>query len=395
MKVTRRGFLKQSVQAGGLTFLGYRGIQAASSAGLSAEIQLSSGAFRGGTFLRIVPFVGENDDAVGNLTGSGLGGRLALDLSSLTSDTLITPNDQFFIRTRYPDQLDRRTAWKVTANGLLEKPLEWSLSELLLLEEPMGVCLLECSGNRGNRHFGLISAARWSGVSMYKLLAKMDLSPRATRLLISGFDPHSEPNPGSVPGASWIFTLEQLESAGAFLATGMNAVPLPFDHGHPVRLVVPGWYGCTCIKWVHQIVALDETAAATAQMTEYAGRTHQEGQPKLARDFKPATIDQAAMPVRVEQWQVDGIPYYRVVGALWGGSQPTKALEIRFNPDQEYLPVEEYQQQTHKTRSLWSHTWRPEAAGQFRIQLRVNDPNVQTRRLDRAYYVRTVDVTSV
>lgn len=395
MKVTRRGFLKQSVQAGGLTFLGYGGCQAARQAGPSAEVQLSSGGFRRGTFLRSVPFVGENDDAVGSPTGSGLGGRLALDLSSLTSDTLNTPTDQFFIRTRYPDQLDPWIAWKITANGLLQRPLEWSLTELLSLEEPMGECLLECSGNRGNRHFGLISAARWSGVPMSKILAKMDLSPRATRLLISGFDQHSGPNQGSVPGASWIFTLEQLESAGAFLATGMNAVPLPPDHGYPIRLVVPGWYGCTCIKWVQQIVALDEMAAATAQMTEYASRTHQEGQLKLARDFKPATIDLAAMPVRVEQWQVDGTPLYRVVGILWGGSQPTKALEIRFNPDQEYLPVEEYQQETHKTWSLWYHTWRPKAARQFRIQLRVNDPNVQTRRLDRAYYVRTVNVKSV
>ena len=70
--------------------------------------------------------------------------------------------------------------------------------------------------------------------------------------------------------------LDQIRESRAFLATGMNGAPLGPDHGFPLRLVVPGWYGCTAIKWVNEIALLDDTAPATDQMREYAGRTHQD-----------------------------------------------------------------------------------------------------------------------
>jgi len=113
----------------------------------------------------------------------------------------------------------------------------------------------------------------------------------------------------------------------------MNGQPLSRDHGAPVRLIMPGWYGCTSIKWVNAITFVDENFLATSQMQEFAARTHQQGVPKLARDYRPAIIDQAAMPIRVEKWFVDGRIKYRVLGILWGGSRLVKALEIRFNPE--------------------------------------------------------------
>ncbi len=106
---------------------------------------------------------------------------------------------------------------------------------------------------------------------------------KATRVLVSGFDDHSQPSRSSVAGASWIFTFEQLEAAGAFLATEMNGKPLSPDHGFPVRLVVPRWYGCACIKWVNEILLVDEEAPVTSQMREFAGRGHAQLSAKNAR----------------------------------------------------------------------------------------------------------------
>jgi DMSO/TMAO reductase YedYZ molybdopterin-dependent catalytic subunit len=196
-------------------------------------------------------------------------------------------------------------------------------------------------------------------------------------------------------GASWIFTRDQLESSGAFLATEMNGAPLSPDHGFPIRLVMPGWYGCTCIKWVNEIALVDESAPATSQMREFAQRTHQAGIPKLARDFRPATIDLAAMPVRVEKWVIDGQLEYHVVGILWGGTRCTSALQIRFNPDTNYVPVGSYHHQTSTTWALWTHNWQPKVAGKYWIQLRVADSSIPTRRLDAGYYARKVVLTEV
>ena len=70
--------------------------------------------------------------------------------------------------------------------------------------------------------------------------------------------------------------------ANAFLALRMNAAPLPEDHGGPVRLVVPGWDGCCCIKWVNRVELVDRNQSATSQMKEYTG-AHASERPSCAR----------------------------------------------------------------------------------------------------------------
>jgi hypothetical protein len=189
----------------------------------------------------------------------------------------------------------------------------------------------------------------------------------------------------------------------------MNGAPLTPDHGGPaMRLVVPGWYGCACIKWVTRIELVTNDAQATSQMREFAARTHQPfdsreiesslraGQPLLARDFDPATIDTAAMPVRVEKWTDAGRAFYRVVGIIWGGSKPTNALSIRFKSGEPWIRVDDCPLPASTlTWSMWSHTWRPTAAGRYQIVLRVDDPAIRTRRLNLFFYVREVAIDEI
>jgi len=70
-------------------------------------------------------------------------------------------------------------------------------------------------------------------------------------------------------------------------------------------------------------------------------------------------------------------------------------LVIRFNPDARFMPVEDYAHKTNATWTLWSHTFRPDAPGRYRIQLAVSGEPVRTRRLDTGFYARTIDITEV
>ncbi|MFQ5994411.1 MAG: molybdopterin-dependent oxidoreductase [Acidiferrobacterales bacterium] len=349
----------------------------------------------GGTFIGTVPFVNEGGYPLDTLVGTGLGKRLVLDLSRLSLDTLVTPSKEFFIRTGFPDRLRSTANWKIQVRGRVKKAAVLSLSELMRDEAPAGTHLIECAGNPRVGRFGLISTARWTGIPIKTVLRRVNMQPQATRIIVSGFDEHSRPHRGSAPGASWSFTFEQLELAGAFLATAMNGLPLSKDHGYPVRFVMPGWYGCSCIKWVNLIVIADDTAPATGHMKEYAGRTHQDGISQLAKDFEPATVDLAAMPVRVEAWRVDDSLLYRIVGIMWGGEQTTRALVIRFNPDTPYVPVRDYDHQSNATWTVWSYIWRPQKPGRYEIRLQVDDPSIRTRRLDAGHYTRIVEVETV
>ena len=218
--------------------------------------------------------------------GDGLDARRHADLTALTPATLITPNEHFFVRTRCSDRIDFAQPWKIAVRGLVERPVEIALDELQPLVRPMGPVLLECAGNQ-RRPFGLMSAAQWSGIPLTEVLERLSIKAAATRVLISGFDEYSVKPHSSIPGASWVFTFADLEQYGAFLATEMNGEPLSRDHGFPVRLVVPRWFSCVDIKWVNEIVLVDDAEKATSQMLEFAGRINQPGDLKLAKDFDP------------------------------------------------------------------------------------------------------------
>lgn len=344
------------------------------------------------------PFVGEDIPPLDTLVGEGLDARLYFDHSELTADALIVPSEHFYVRTAYPDQLVPPDPWIIRVRGLVDQEIDLQLPQLAELEADQGVHLLECSGNRGSG-FGLIGAARWGGIPMADVLDRIRPRAGAARVLVSGFDNHSMPskNQFSTPGASWIFGLEQLVDQGAFLATTLDGKPLPKHHGKPARLFVPGWYGCTAIKWVNEIRLVGDDEPATSQMIEFATRTHQPSPtPSLARDFRPATMDQSAMPVRVERWKApNGSLSYRIVGVMWGGYEVTDALEVRFGDgpwervDFCTAPSQE------QTWSLWSHVVRPSSPGVYSIRMRVADPDVPQLRLSADWYLRQVRIDAV
>ena len=342
----------------------------------------------------------------GRLLGDGLDARLFTDLSAVRNPQSTIRNDEFFVRTAYPRTLRESDAWTLRVGGLTEQPIALSLRDLEPLATSGGRYLMECSGNADPSNFGLISTADWEGVPLAALLERAKPSAASSRVLVSGVDEEGAVSRTSAPGASWIFSRDDL--ARALLATRMNSAPLPRDHGFPVRLIVPGWYGCACIKWVDRIELVADEAPATVQMQEFARRTHQplESPPfqrsletktaPLARDFIPAVIDTAAMPVRVEQWAAGGRVEYRMTGILWGGSSPTNALSIRFKASEPWVRVDDCPMPASTlTWTLWTHTWRPSAPGRYQIVLRVDDPNVRTRRLDLFFYVREVVIDEI
>ena len=341
----------------------------------------------GAEYLGVVAFVGETPRDLESLIGDGLDGRYVHDLSTLSAETLITPTDRFFIRTSEPDLIDV-SGWSVRLEGEVAASVLVSAEALIKEAVDQGVIHMECSGNTSYGGFGLMSACEWQGVPLSSVLARVKPTSRAALIRITGFDEHSSPS-SSVEGAAWIFTPAQLERA--FLATAMNGAPLTPDHGYPLRLMVPGWYGCACVKWVESIEWVEEDAAATTQMQEFADRTHQPGVPALARDYIDASIDTTALPVRVEKYRLDGRIVYKVVGLTYGADL-TDRLQIRFGEgsweDVTVCPARE----SALTWGLWAHVWEPSGTGDFTIRLRVDDSAVQTRRLDSEWYRREVTI---
>lgn len=331
------------------------------------------------------------------ISGQGLDARLITDLSVLDPGNLITPNELAYIRTEIPAAAaNHQGPWTLDASGMLARPAALTLDELAKLSRKMGPHLFECSGNGNPSNFGLMSVAEWEGIPLAEVVARLKPTPEATGVLVSGYDHVGQVSQRSIVGASWVFPLANLQKLGAFLAIRMNGEPVPADHGKPVRLVVPGWYGCAWIKWVNEIRLVGTDEPATTQMVEFANRTHQASPHKFARDYTPADIHTAATPVRVEKRKGPNGIDYRIVGILWGGTKPVDRLAIRFGKDQAPTPFAVCPApKTHVMWSLWEYRWKPTAPGTYDISLEVPDSSVPQRRLNSGYYMRQVVIADV
>ncbi len=391
---SRRQFLRGALATGGLAL--------ARPDALAARIAAQTACLPAppGQHLRDLPLygVGAEEVPLGQmLGGQGLDARLFTDLTRLAPDRLVTPANGLFVRTAAPPGLDHAPAgWAIRLAGAPAARSSVTADELRKAARPMGVHLIECAGNSNPRNFGLMSAVAWSGVPLAEVLQRVPRPPGAAAILVTGADHDTRASRQSLPGASWVIPAEALDTRQPFLATGIDGAALTPDHGAPVRLVVPGWYGCAWIKWVREIAWVGADAESTTQMLEFAFRTHQADIPALARDYEPPAIDTAAMPVRVEQWRVDGALEYRIVGIVWGGTRPVDRLVLRLGSRDRGTPVTVCPAPpTHHTWALWTHRWRPTEPGYYDITLRADDPAIRTRRLDLSFYIRRVKVEEV
>jgi hypothetical protein len=131
-------------------------------------------------------------------------------------------------------------------------------------------------------------------------------------------------------------------------------------------------------------------------MIEYSARTHQIGEPALARDYAAPEIQQAAMPIRVEKLRMQAGLQYRVVGIVWGGSEPITELALSFDGGVRFESVSLAGSVTqNRTWSLWSHDWAPAAPGSYTLVCKVDAPDVPMRRLDSGYYARRITLDEV
>lgn len=338
----------------------------------------------GAEFDTVLNFVGEPDRVLEVVTGNGLDRRYVTDLSTLDPSSLLLPQERFYIRTGEPDLIDI-TNWSIDVQGLATAG-SFTLADHSDLVEETGPVHLECSGNGNAGGYGLMSAAEFSGIPIAALFARLGIQSAATRVLVEGFDQHSQNSTGSQEGAAWIFPLAEIEEG--WLVTHMNGEPLSADHGFPVRLLIPHWWGCASIKWVNSLNFVDETATATSQMQEFAGRTHQSGTPNLARDYIPAMRDPTGAPVRLERWLDGDEVVHRIIGIYWGPAVDESLWEIQIGNGPWQAMTFCVPRTTENTWGLWEKVVRG-ITGEQIVGLRLSDSTIQTRRLDSGWYFRT------
>jgi len=194
-------------------------------------------------------------------------------------------------------QLDP-TTWQLKITGLVEKPLTIDFAELLALPLEESYTTLMCVSNEVGGT--LIGNARWLGYPIRHLLARAKPTASADMVLSHSSDGFTASTPLSVL---------QEDDRNAILAVGMNGDPLPPEHGHPVRMVVPGLYGyVSATKWV---VELEVTRFAdhSAYWTERGWSAH--GPVKLESRID---VPRASANLKAGQVVVAGVAWHQHTG---------------------------------------------------------------------------------
>jgi DMSO/TMAO reductase YedYZ molybdopterin-dependent catalytic subunit len=165
----------------------------------------------------------------------------ALKVDGITP--LITPNADFYrIDTALIVPQVDPAQWKLRIHGLVAHEVTLTWDQLLALPLVESAATLSCVSNDVGGD--LVGNAVWLGYPIRELLAKAQPSADADMVLSTSVDGFTAGTP-----------LETLtDDRNALLAIGMNGQPLPFEHGFPVRMVVPGLYGyVSATKWVTEL----------------------------------------------------------------------------------------------------------------------------------------------
>ena len=172
-------------------------------------------------------------------------------------DRYLTPNEAFFVRTHHDEpRLDAAT-WRLRVEGLVGKPVEVTLDDLRALPRHEVTAVLQCSGN-GRAFFeprvpgvpwekGAVGNARWAGARLADVLARAGVKAGGKHVVLQGAD---KPVLPATPRFGRSIPLEKAQHPDTLVAYEMNGQPLPYLHGYPARLVVPGWVGDDWIKWL-------------------------------------------------------------------------------------------------------------------------------------------------
>lgn len=299
---------------------------------------------------------------------------------------LLTPAPLFYIRDNFMlPRIDAHT-WRVAIDGAVERPYQLSYDEVRALPSRTLVATMECAGNgRSALHppadgeqwqYGAVSTAEWTGVPLATVLQAAVAAPRAREIVIEGADS------GTVAcRATPIHFARSLPMAGALdpdmlLAYAMNGEPLSVQHGFPLRLIVPGWYGMASVKWVTRITAVAEAFDGYFQRERYIlidpGCPDGEHTPVTTMRVRSVICSPCRDAI---------VPRgtHRVVGLAWSGVAPVTRVEVSVDDGATWAPADLIDEPARHIWRRWAYTWHATTPGPVTLRSRAQDATGHTQ----------------
>jgi DMSO/TMAO reductase YedYZ molybdopterin-dependent catalytic subunit len=193
----------------------------------------------------------------------------------------ITPVGMHYLLIHYDIPLVHPGSWRLHVDGAVANPASYSLDDLQALDHVTRPVTMECAGNGRARLdprvvsqpwvHEAVGTGEWTGALLWPLLQEAGIEGDAVEVVFHGLDRGREDGVEQTYARS--LTLDDARRPAVMLAWGLNGGPLPPQHGYPLRLVVPGWYGMASVKWLDRITVVTEPFEGFQQTQVYRFRT--------------------------------------------------------------------------------------------------------------------------
>jgi DMSO/TMAO reductase YedYZ molybdopterin-dependent catalytic subunit len=306
-----------------------------------------------------------------------------MPLEALRHD--VTPPGLHYLLIHFDIPDADESGWRLAIEGLVGKPGSFSVSELKALPAKTLRVTMECAGNgRGQlapRYPSVpwleegVSTADWTGVPLRDLL---ELREEATEVVFHGADR------GVDAGVEHHFARSlsraQALSGEVLVAYAMNGAPLPPQHGAPLRLVVPRWYGMASVKWLRAIEAIDRPFDGHQQARSYHFRRApgEKGEPCTLMRVNSLMAPPGIPDFYTRRRIVEAGPV-EIVGRAWSGAAPVERVE--FGVDGHWTAAVVAPERRAHSWKPWKLTWHA-MPGVHELACRATDAAGNTQPLE-------------
>jgi len=259
----------------------------------------------------------------------------AMPHEALRSD--ITPIGLHYLLTHYDIPDVNPGSFRLTIDGHVARPCTLTLEQLRNRPSVSAVVTLECAGN-GRALLdpraisqpwlrGAVGTAAWTGIPLAPLLADAEPLAGAVDVAFAGLDHGIE---GDVEqDYERGLSLAEASRPDLFLAYEMNGQPLPPQHGFPLRLIVPGWYGMAHVKWLTRIRVLDTAFGGYQNVTGYRLRdTEAEAGTPIERIRVRSMMAPPGFSTFLPRTRVLDAGSVPLTGRAWSGTASIARVEV-------------------------------------------------------------------
>lgn len=284
----------------------------------------------------------------------------------------LTPNDKFYrIDTNLIVPSVDANAWRLNVRGLVRNgPLQFTYDELKAMPSTSEYATLECISDKIDGD--LISTAYWKGVPLKTILEKAQVLPEAIYIVFRCSDGYDVGIP-----------LDRGLMDGTILAYEMNGVPLPAEHGFPVRAIVPGLYGMMNAKWITEIELVNTVYEGFWQRRGWANNAKYQTHSKIV-------FPGDALRNRFEELSTNAASIGSkspIAGVAFAGDRGISKVEVSTDGGNTWQSASIKDPLSSNSWVLWALDWIPQNRGKYNIVVRATDKagNMQTAEIRDTY----------